>query len=245
MTNDTHALFRDNLPAYALGALDPDETASLEAHLQTCASCQTELAGYRLVSESLLTAIPPKHPPAALRRRLQRHLPTRKKTAAMWRLWPSGRAIVTLLVLLLLGLNLFTLNQLQKIQQQQTQLLAQLENTHLMLAMLSSPNSQTIPVQSEKISGNLLLDKKHNKAILIVQDLPPLPETQSYQIWLIQPDGKRISAGLFRPTSDELYTAQMIVPSQPFTSFIGLGVTIEPAGGSEAPTGQRIFKVDF
>ncbi|MEP0806642.1 MAG: zf-HC2 domain-containing protein, partial [Chloroflexota bacterium] len=57
MTHDPHAPYRENIPAYALGALEADEAAALETHLQTCASCQTELAEYRALSDSLLTAV--------------------------------------------------------------------------------------------------------------------------------------------------------------------------------------------
>jgi anti-sigma factor RsiW len=37
----------DQLEAYALGILDPAETAAMEAHLQTCARCQAELPALR------------------------------------------------------------------------------------------------------------------------------------------------------------------------------------------------------
>jgi anti-sigma-K factor RskA len=245
MAHDPHALFRDNIPAYAIGALDPDEIAALEAHLQTCASCRTELAGYRLVSESLLLATPPKQPPRALRQRLQSRLPNTKKTTRPFQNWSFSQIVLGFVMLILLAVNITTFLQLQGIQHQQTKLLTQTEKNRIMLAMLSSPNSQTLPIRDQNISGNLLLDKKHNKAILLIQDLPPLPENQAYQIWLIQPDGKRISAGLFRPEASEPYTAEIISVSQPLTNFLGIGVTIEPASGSKTPTGERIFKVDF
>src|SRR5215475_12618170 len=79
MASDQHTRFLENIPAYALGALDADEVAALEAHLQTCASCRTELAEYRSLGDSLLTALPPQQPPAALRKRLQSQLPSARK----------------------------------------------------------------------------------------------------------------------------------------------------------------------
>src|SRR4030065_954217 len=71
--------FLENIPAYALGALDAEESLALEAHLQTCQSCQAELASYRRVGENLLLANPPQPPSAALRKRLQARLPSAQK----------------------------------------------------------------------------------------------------------------------------------------------------------------------
>src|SRR5919108_93067 len=38
---------RDDLAAYALGALDPHERQAVDAHLETCASCRAEVDAYR------------------------------------------------------------------------------------------------------------------------------------------------------------------------------------------------------
>jgi anti-sigma-K factor RskA len=75
--------------------------------------------------------------------------------------------------------------------------------------------------------------------------LPELANDQTYQAWLIQPDGSRVSAGGFLPQEEESYTTQPIYSKQDLSTFVGVGVTIEPAGGSEQPTGPRILKVDF
>jgi anti-sigma-K factor RskA len=64
-------------------------------------------------------------------------------------------------------------------------------------------------------------------------------------MWLISPSGDRVSAGTFRPENGWSYTAQSILAEQDLSQFTGLGVTVEPAGGSPKPTGPRLFKVDF
>ena len=38
--------FLENIPAYALGALEGDEQLALQKHLETCASCRAELDAY-------------------------------------------------------------------------------------------------------------------------------------------------------------------------------------------------------
>jgi len=240
--------FREDIPAYALGALDVDETAALEAHLRTCDSCPQELAAYRAVSDSLLLALPPLQPPAALRRRLQGRLsgtPTTQRPRPAWSL-SFGKMALGLAVVLLLAINLFSVFQVQALQRQQAQAAQQVQTGQAALAMLAYPDTKSLPISTTTgISGTLLLDKEHNAALIVLWNLPPLPENQAYQAWLVDPAGDRTSAGLFRPQPGEALTIQAILVNQSLSGFKGLGVTIEPAAGSPAPTGPRIFKVDF
>jgi len=245
MARDEHIPFIENIPAYAIGALDAEEVAALESHLKTCASCRTELAEYHLVSESLLMAVPPIQPSAALRKRLQSRLPSAQKASRPQMTWSFSRFAMGFAVVILLVMNILSFAQLRKIQSQQANLLNQVEEAQAALALLSSDNVQMLPISGEYVSGTLLLDKEHNKAVLIVQDLPLLTENQIYQIWLVEADGGRVSAGLFRPEGGQAYTTQVISSSQMISDFLGIGVTVEPSGGSDHPTGERIFKVDF
>lgn len=50
----------DDLAAYAVDALEPDERAAVEAHVATCAECQAELAGHR---EALSWVVEDEQPP--------------------------------------------------------------------------------------------------------------------------------------------------------------------------------------
>jgi len=56
---DTHASMRDDLPAYALGALDPRAAELVEMHLRTCEHCSAELAAYREAVGALPYGLPP------------------------------------------------------------------------------------------------------------------------------------------------------------------------------------------
>jgi len=245
MSQDEHAPYLENIPAYALGALDVDDVTALEEHLQNCVSCRIELAEYRAMSDSLLTAIPPKQPSAALRKGLQSHLPSAKKKSRLPTALPFGRFALGFAVILLIALNIMSLVQIRTIQNQQTALLNQVEDAQIALALMSSPNAQILPLAGDTVSGTLILDKQNNTAVLIARNLPQLGDEKTYQIWLVEEDGGRVSAGLFRPESDQVYTTKAILPSQTLTDYLGIGVTVEPAGGSEAPTGERVLKVDF
>ena len=245
MAHDPCASFREDIPAYALGALDTVEALALESHLRACDACLTELAAYRAIGDALLLAPAPQLPPVALRGRLQRRLPDahpRRSSSVRfsWMQLVLGAAVVMLIVL-----NLFSLAQLQALQRQQAQIAQQAETQQAVLAILAYPNIQSFPIWQDGVSGRLLVDNHHNVAALILWNLPPLPENQTYQIWLADAQGDRTSAGLFRPEDGQALTSEVFFTQQDLSDFTGLGVTVEPAGGSTLPTGARIFKVDF
>ena len=58
------------IPAYCLGATDPDETELVAAHLAACQEAAAEAADYRILSETLLHSSPVVDPPARLADRL-------------------------------------------------------------------------------------------------------------------------------------------------------------------------------
>ena len=57
--NDDHDRYREDLAAYALGALTEIETTSLVRHLQACDSCCRDLERFRTVIETLSATVIP------------------------------------------------------------------------------------------------------------------------------------------------------------------------------------------
>jgi anti-sigma-K factor RskA len=245
MTYFEHLPFLENIPAYALGALDAKDAAALEAHLQTCASCRNELAAYRTTSDNLLLSIPPQEPSAALRQRIQRRLPGTQKIARSRLHWSFSRLAAGIAVVLLLALNVLSILQVRALQSQQAQLMDQIQNGQMALVMLSYPHTQSFPIQAENVTGSLLLDKEYNNAVLILRGLPAIPENQTYQVWLISPNGERTSAGLLRPQPNLPFLSEPIYSTLDLVNFVGVGMTVEPAGGSDQPTGSQVFRIDF
>jgi anti-sigma factor RsiW len=90
MTYEPGDLFLENIPAYALGALDAEESLALEAHLQTCQSCQAELGHRRRLARTCL-GNPPQPPSAAPAQAFAARLPSAQKPPAALFLvaWPA------------------------------------------------------------------------------------------------------------------------------------------------------------
>jgi anti-sigma-K factor RskA len=67
MNESDHGRWRDELAAYALGALEPGEAAELERHLAGCQECRTELDWLRPAVQLLPESVERVEPPPKLR----------------------------------------------------------------------------------------------------------------------------------------------------------------------------------
>lgn len=243
--------YQENLPAYSLGALDAEELAALEAHLQTCADCTAELAEYRTISDGLLHALPPRTPPARLRRNLLTKLPSASnRTVSLLPLFQRlslGQLVNAALMLILVISNVFAALQIRELRNEQAALTERISAEQAAIGMLAYPDTQVhaIVPDVQNLTGSALVNKDRPMAVLLLWNLPKLEPTQIYQIWLIDQTGKPIGAGLFIPASGQAYTTALIQSSAPLGEFIAIGVTVEPAGGSEQPTGERLLVVEL
>lgn len=238
---------QDNLVAFSLGALSAEEIAALGSHLISCDDCQAELADYQKMATGLLQAVSQRTPPASLRRKLAGRLPSaQERTSSLFAVSFKQFATVAV-VTILLGLNLFSVMQIRDLQQQQNALAERLSAEQATIAMLAHPGTQLVLVTADlpDMTGSVLLDKDKNTAVLVLWNLPELEAEQVYQIWLINEQGEKISAGLFNPSNDKEYTTASVESSVPIRQFVTIGVTIEPAGGSAQPTGSRVLVVEL
>ncbi len=240
-----HTPFQDNLAAYALGALDPEETAALEAHLQTCEPCRAELADYQSVSSGLLAALPPRPPRPAVKRALQKQLAGQSSRARAGFSWPLGQLVAGALLVALVALNVFTVYQLYTLKQEQAEQDRQRASEQTAISMLAYPTTQTLAFAENGVSGSLLVDKQRNLVAVFAWNLPDLPPGKAFQMWLTDPNGNRTSGGFLVPEANYPFVMAVVHPSQPVANYTSLGVTLEPAGGSPAPTGPRLFRVGF
>lgn len=225
----------DNLPAYALGALDEDEVIQVIRHLQGCAECRNELEAYQGIADSLGFAAPLVEPPPGLRHRIldeaslyQAGIRNGKRVTAShgqsrgsfpWKL--AGALII---VLLAAG-NLLLWRQVNN------------------LRSMVVPSFQSIALDGTDLlpvaKGMLVISHNGKHGTLVVQDLPPLDESLEYQLWLIR-DNSRISGGTFSVSSDG-YASMWVSAPEPLGSYPSFGITIEPEGGSPGPTGDKVM----
>lgn len=240
---ETCHLIEPLLAAFALGALDAEERLVVEAHLADCEACRAALAAYQAVGDRLALALPPVPPPPRLRARLAAKTAPRERRRRRWRLsWPQVWQASMLAALLLLGvLNLSLLRRTDHLLRTSEQLASQNQTYQAALALLTYPDTRVVVLQNGTAYGTLLYQPGEPIAVLNVEGLPEPPPGMAYQLWLIQPDETRISGGVFVPTTSDGFTVIPVHAPQPLDRFVGVGITLEPAGGSPGPTGPRVL----
>ena len=245
MTQNPIDPFTENIPAFVLGALNRAEASALRAHLETCAVCQAELAVYQQIGDGLLASVYPLQKPSpTVQRNLFEHLEEKETSVHSRSRWGFRRLVLGTMILLLISTNLIAFQQIGDLRRQQAQLASQVEKNHNILGMLAA-STEVHPISGNGFSGNLLLDREKNLSYLLVWNLPLPPQDRIYQIWLVDPSGERVDAGSFRPDVERPLTSTALLPSGNFAEFVGIEVTLEPLGGSDAPTGNQILSVGY
>lgn len=236
------------IAAYALGSLDPEEARLVDAHLASCPDCARALQDYALVAEGLLLSVPARQPRPAVRAKLIARISAAGERAAfdaprfLQRLWPL--AVVAAFVLLL-GLNLSNSLRLRTMARAQAALAQQVSEDQASIALASYPSAHAALVRGSGAYGTYLYEPQLRIAVLYAWGLPPLEPDETYQLWLIEPDGDRVSGGIFQASEGGDFTRLVTQAPQEMDAYVGIGVTVEPAGGSDAPTGERILGADL
>ena len=238
MSADIHAL----AGAYALNALPPDEQAFFERHLAACDACRMEVAELQETAARLAAGVATA-PPAALRDRVlaaadvTRQLPpeaavSSPRSATRWDPWRQ-RALVPvaaglLIVVVALSSVVVTLNR-----QQPT---APAGEDAPVVAVLGAEDLQTVELDlGGAVPARFLYSSTLDRAVLVTRGLPDPGARETYELWLMH-DGDPVPAGLFRPQDDA--GAAVTEVDAPVRGADSVAVTVEPAGGSEKPTGE-------
>lgn len=229
---------RDLLPGYALGILEEGEKNEVREHLALCPSCRAELASFREVTGRLSAAAPLRDPPAGLEERILKSIAAAPRHADDHRTavrtqsrprrfpWPSIAVIAAMCAVALGVGNLLQWNGMLVPRTDGSQ-------PRLMTAVLTGTGD------ARGAYGTIVLDPADNKGVLAVTGLRGLDKLHQYQLWLIK-DGQRRSAGVFSPDAEGYGSMLLSVPPD-FKDFRAFGVSIEPWGGSPAPTGPRVL----
>jgi anti-sigma-K factor RskA len=84
-----------------------------------------------------------------------------------------------------------------------------------------------------------LVTLEGDRAVLVVENMPPVPEGKTYQIWVIEDDVPKPS-GLFKPKQDSVAA----VVEHPLGGGDVIAVTVEPEGGSPKPTSDPMLAAE-
>jgi anti-sigma-K factor RskA len=246
-----HAATRDLLGAFALGAVDAEEAATVRAHLATCAECQVEMAELWLAVDSLPGMIEPMEPPPVLRDRIAAAImaeaaspapappvipasrapelapsivpapPVPKPIRKPASFWSRATPWAAAAAILLL-LSAGLL----------------VWNLRLREQIATTPAVETIALVPTDVApeagGEVTYLPQDELFMLDVRDLPPLDPDQVYEVWLIGAEGP-VPAGVFDQPTDQ----HAIVADRGL--YDTLAITAEPGPlGTAAPTGEIV-----
>jgi anti-sigma-K factor RskA len=225
------------LAAYVLGALAPDERAAVEAHLAGCAVCAQEVRSLQRVADALARSLPQRTPPPYLRERVLAAVGARpERRAVLMRPKSSWSAVKTwlpiaALLVLAIGAGAYALR-----------LQARLDETVSAMAVLAAPDLARIDLAAQPAApaaSARALWSRQRGMVFTASNLPPLPSGRVYQVWVVTAQGP-VSAGLLEPDAQGRGMRVFSTPSD-IAAPVAVAVTLEPAGGVPAPTGDKVL----
>ncbi|MFC4588612.1 anti-sigma factor [Sphaerisporangium corydalis] len=239
MSRDPHTL----AGAYVLDAVDdPRERSGFEDHLSRCTECAEETRGLRETASRLGIAMA-QEPPPALRDRvmaeigLVRQVPPavtpitrRERRPGAW--WPrlaTGLAAACLAAAVGFGVVAYRV---------QDTLDGERLGAQQVAAVLAAPDARTVRGKAgQATTGTVVMSRSQDKVLFFSSGLAPLPDSETYQLWRIGPDGA-IPDRLTRPDASGR-TPPMVLGD--LGSATKVGVTVEPSGGSRQPTTKPLL----
>jgi anti-sigma-K factor RskA len=266
----TDERLKELLPALALGALDGEERAYALARLEADAEARQELEAFEEVVGRLGLLTSPVAPSPGLREkvlgsveapkvpaRADATAPARARTSA-WTWLATAAAVVLGIGLLVTWLQRndaraqasLARAQAETAEGQVRETLAELERTRVLLAreqalrnLVTRPDTRLVSLgglaPAPGARARVLFDPTTREGYLIASGLAPTPEGKAYELWVIA-GGPPIPAGVFQadPSGQTVFRLPDVAEVAKVKTF---AVTIEPAAGVPAPTGEMVL----
>ncbi|PBC76048.1 anti-sigma-K factor RskA [Streptomyces sp. TLI_235] len=240
--------------AYAAHALDGPERAEFERHLAVCESCALEVREFA-ATLARLGAAEAETPPAELRARVMAGIGSVRQLAppsagahgapessarrrgGFARHWPKfALAASVALAAALGGLAVDQSRRADEADARAAQLQAQ---QAAFGSLLTAPDARTATATTGSAGvGTVVWSQSRGQAGFLASGMPALPEGKTYELWFDD-------AGTMRPAGLLPASSGSLLLQGPLDGAVGVGVTVEPAGGSAHPSGDPVMLLPF
>jgi anti-sigma-K factor RskA len=238
---------------YAAGAMTDTERLEYQRHLEDdqCAVCRAEVNELQAAASMLAFTAAPVVPSPAVRGRLMEQARSAASRTEYRSTIPFFRRSWTELIAVAAALGAMAFafaairsgSELRQLNNELTSRVARLEvqlvRARTYISTMTSPEVRVVNLAGQgsnvQASGRLFWDKKQKRWFLYAKDLPPVPADKAYELWFVPKTGNPVKAVVFNTQADGLSEIEVDVPEG--IDIAAAAVTIEPAGGTDQPTG--------
>ena len=249
MSGDDH--FLELAPLAALDALDGEEARDFADHTPGCEDCRRELQAFARVSAQIALDTAPVAPPPRLKQRVLGAVGVTTPTGPVRAMpapqaWPTSRWPLTLAATLAfaLGLALMYMTAQNVGQKRHAALLErQIQQQAAVQEMMADPSAHTVTLAglpaAPRAGGRVVWSAQKKRALLMASGLAPAPAGKVYEVWVIA-GAAPVPSGLFHvdPTGRATVDLPWLAETESVKTF---AVTVEPEGGTPAPTGAMVL----
>ncbi|MEU8891994.1 anti-sigma factor [Streptomyces sp. NPDC048442] len=235
--------------AYALHALPDEERAAFERHLAACPPCTREVAELAATAARLGRAMT-ETPPAHLKEQVLRRIATERQEGPLTvRRTPprtrygrsASRFALAACVAAAAAFGGIAVWQHEVAKDARQQAQAVQGRAEALAAVLAAPDAKVGTGRlAEGASGTVVVSRSRNQAAFVASGMPEPPAGKVYQLWF-NDGGSMRAAGLMNPAA----RTDAVLLSGPVGKASGMGITVEPAGGSAAPTSAPLVLMEF
>lgn len=233
------------MAGYVFGNLTSEEAEALQQQLTEHPELYLEIERLQEVLDLLPYGLPTIEPPPSLRSALlatvdqaaSRHQPSVSRIKNRLVIWSSILGSVAAVLALAMGLDNYYLRQ------QITTIQAQVARQKDLIAMLQQPNTRLVSLKgmdwASAASGSIVVTPGEPKAVLILQNLPVLPQGKFYQLWSVV-NNQKIPWEKFATNEQGTVFVKLDLPSGS-TQLTTLAITVEASPAPKSPTSPMIM----
>ncbi len=228
------------IAGYVLGNLSSEEAEEFRQLLAAHPELSTEITLLQEVLGLMPYALPQVAPPQHIRVAVLEAVDdvVGENYSPLRRRWPWKRITASIAAILVLALSLDNYFLRRQLRIMQVQTLPQKD----VISMLKNANTHLISLKgmdmASAASGSIVITPGEQEAVLVVQNLPVLPEGQFYQLWAVV-NGEKISWGQFNTSSQGTVLIKLSIP--PVTDAAQLVFTVEVSPAPWQPDGGMVM----
>jgi anti-sigma-K factor RskA len=233
-----HGEMKTLVASYVIGALPPEEVARIRSHILTCDECMAEAESLAATTSTLALAVTPETVPEGFADRLmgrvaepEAEAEPQPRAARRWSLTTVLSVAALLVVIAVLAAGWFDARS------------DLARNQRVVDVVLDARGGIDLAGSGDGVGK--VVSSEEGGSVFVAQGLDAAPEDHIYQLWLMKGSCADPTSASCRVhgvgTFDSEAGISVLRTSRPLSGYEKAAVTIEPTGGSAAPTTEPVL----